>query len=143
MIELTAEMREALDRSLTDRMPVMVATASAAGVPDITFKGSAMVWDGEHLAFWERSHGMTERNLAENPHVTLLYRNPEARVSWKFFGAAELLREGALREKIMARTTPLELERDPERKGTAVLIRVDRVLQGPSVLMEREHGSGR
>ena len=30
----------------------------------------------------------------------------------------------------MARTIPAELERDPERKGVAVMIRVDRVLGG-------------
>ncbi|SRR5579885_3486371 len=138
MIELTDEMRELLDSALADRTPVMVATASRAGVPDISFKGSAMVWDAEHLAFWERAHGETERNLAENPHVTLLYRNPEKRIGWKFWGTAELLREGELRGQIMARTNPIELDRDPERTGTAVLIRVDRVTQGANVLMQRE-----
>jgi len=138
MIELTNEMREALDKALDERVPVMVATASADGVPDISFKGSAMVWDSEHLAFWERAHGETERNLTENPHVTLLYRNPEKRLSWKFWGSAELLREGELRARIMARTNPIELSRDPERTGTAVLIRIDKVTQGQNVLMQRD-----
>jgi predicted pyridoxine 5'-phosphate oxidase superfamily flavin-nucleotide-binding protein len=138
MIELTDEMKELLDSSLADRMPVMVATASKAGVPDISFKGSAMVWDREHLAFWERYHGETERNLVENPHVTLYYRNPDKRIGWRFFGTAELLTEGELREQIMARVNEIELSRDPERKGTAVLIRVDRVMQGVNVLMQRD-----
>ncbi len=138
MIQLTDEMRELLDSAIADRMVVMVASASQAGTPDISFKGSAMVWDAEHLAFWERAHGETERNLAENPQVTLLYRNPEKRIGWKFFGRAELLREGDLREQIMARTNPIELDRDPERKGTAVLIRVDRVMMGGNVLMQRD-----
>jgi predicted pyridoxine 5'-phosphate oxidase superfamily flavin-nucleotide-binding protein len=138
MIQLTDEMRTLLDSAIADRMVVMVATASKSGLPDISFKGSAMVWDEEHLTFWERAHGETERNLAENPQVTLMYRNPEKRIGWKFFGSAELLREGDLREQIMARTTPIELDRDPERKGTAVLIRIDRVMQGGNVLMQRD-----
>jgi hypothetical protein len=142
-IQLSDEMRGALDRALTDRSPVMVATASAKGVPDLAFKGSTMVWDSEHLAFWERSHGQVERNLAENPNVALLYRNAETRTSWKFVGVAELLRHGEaavadLRERIMARTTPIELDRDPQRVGTAVLIRVDLVIQGRAVIMHRE-----
>lgn len=140
MIELTDEMREALDRAMPDGLPVMVGTAGASGMPDLAYKGSVMVWDAEHLAFWERAHGTTLSNLIENPNVCLLYRNPAKRASWKFFGGAELLREGALREAIMARTIPVELDRDPARTGVAVLIRVDRVIQAGKVIMERDSG---
>lgn len=138
MIELTDQMREAIGSALTEGTPVLVASASKAGVPDIAFKGSAMVWDGEHLAFWERSRGQTLRNLAENPHVCLLYRNPQRAVAWKFFGVAELHHDDDLRRQVMDRTIEVELNRDPERKGVAVLVRVDRVMQGPNVLMQRE-----
>jgi hypothetical protein len=37
----------------------------------------------------------------------------------------------------MDRTIQIELERDPERKGAAILIRIDNVLQAGQVLMER------
>jgi general stress protein 26 len=137
-IELSHQMRDAFQNALTDRAPVTVASASATGMPDIAFKGSAMVWDNDHLAFWERSRGQTMRNLEENGHVCLLYANFQTRTFWKFFGQAEVLHDGGLREEIMARTTPIELDRDPERKGAAVLIRVDRVVQGPNVLMQRD-----
>lgn len=137
-VELTQEMREAFENALTDGAPVLVASASAAGMPDIAFKGSAMVWDKDHLAFWERSRGQTMRNLEENGQACLLYRNAQARIGWKFFGQAEVLHDGPLRAEIMARTVQLELDRDPERKGAAVLIRIDRVVQGPTVLMQRD-----
>ena len=100
MIELTEQMRDALEAALVDRAPAIVATASATGVPDLAYKGSVMVWDSEHLAFWERAHGTTLRNLDENPNVAILYTNFEKRLGWKFFGRAQLLREGALREAI-------------------------------------------
>jgi predicted pyridoxine 5'-phosphate oxidase superfamily flavin-nucleotide-binding protein len=138
VIELTDEMREAINNALTDGAPVIVASASRGGMPDIAFKGSAMVWDREHLAWWERSRGQTLRNLEENPQVCLLYRNPQRRVAWKFFGVAELHHEGDLRRQIMDRTIEIELSRDPERLGVGVLVRVDRVVQGPNVLMQRE-----
>lgn len=137
-VELTPEMRDAFESALQDAAPVLVASASASGVPDLAFKGSAMIWDTDHIAYWERSRGQTMRNLEENPNVCLLYRNVQTRTGWKFFGVASVLQDGPLREQIMARTNPLELEKDPERKGAGVLIRIDRVTQGPNVLMQRE-----
>jgi predicted pyridoxine 5'-phosphate oxidase superfamily flavin-nucleotide-binding protein len=137
-VELTDEMREAFANAVRDGAPVLIASASASGMPDIAFKGSAMVWDKDHVAFWERARGQTMRNLEENGQACLLYRNTQTRVAWKFFGKAEVLQSGPLREEIMARTVQFELDRDPDRNGAAVLIRIDRVLQAGQVLMERE-----
>jgi predicted pyridoxine 5'-phosphate oxidase superfamily flavin-nucleotide-binding protein len=131
-------MREALDNAIAEGTVALVASAAADGEPDIAFKGSAMVWDADHLAFWERSRGQTLRNLEANPKVCVLYRSRERGVAWKFFGVADLFTEGDVREQIMARTNPIELGRDPERKGVAVRIRVDRVTAGPNVLMQRD-----
>lgn len=137
-IELTDEMRGAFSTAVMDSAPVIVASASASGAPDIAFKGSAMVWDADHVAFWERSRGQTMRNLEENGEVCLMYANLSTRKFWKMFGVAEVLQDGDLRTAIMERTVQFELDRDPERKGAAVLIRIDRVLQAGQVLMERE-----
>lgn len=126
MIDLT-EMAEFVDRSGPDGFTMLVATASKSGAPDLAFKGSVMVWDKDHLAFWERAHGVTLANLEENPQVALVYRNRDAGKNWRFWGDATLLRDGEVREGIMARTYQPELDRDPERKGVAVLIRVNKV----------------
>jgi len=115
---------------------MLVATASKSGAPDLAFKGSVMVWDKDHLAFWERAHGTTLSNLEENPQVALVYRNRDAGKNWRFWGDAELLRDGEVREGIMARTYQPELDRDPERKGVAVLIRVNKV--GGSTTQQRD-----
>ncbi|MBK7726811.1 MAG: hypothetical protein IPI33_16830 [Dehalococcoidia bacterium] len=53
------------------------------------------------------------------------------------FGQAEVLTEGPVRQEVMDRTIPLELDRDPERKGAAIMIRIDWVLQLGKVIMER------
>ena len=97
-----------------------------------------MVWDHERLAYWERARGQTLRNLEENPQVCMLYRNAQTRQAWKFFGVAELHYEGDLRQQVMDRAIEVELQRDPERKGVAVIIRVDMVLQAGQPIMQRE-----
>ncbi len=136
-IALTDEMKAAFETSLADGAPVMIASAGKSGMPDIAFKGSAMVFDADHIAFWERALGTTFRNLQENPGACVLYRNAANRVAWKMFGHAEVLTEGPVRQQVMDRTIQFELDRDPERKGAAILIRIDRVLQLGQVIMER------
>ena len=136
-VALTEEMRDAFSTAITDGAPALVATASKEGVPDMAYKGSVMVWDADHVAFWERAHGMTLRSMQENPHVCVLYRNPATRKAWKMWGVAELIATGELREQIMARTVQIELDRDPERTGIAVLIRIDKVTQAGQVIMQR------
>lgn len=136
-IALTEDMKAAFATSLADAAPVLFATSSKSGMPDIAFKGSAMVFDDEHVAFWERALGTTFANLKENPGVCVLYRNAATRVAWKMFGQAEVLTEGPIRQQVMDRTIQFELDRDPERKGAAIMIRIDKVLQAGQVLMER------
>lgn len=137
-IELTSEMTEAVKRALEDRMPCLVATASAGGMPDLSYRGSVVALDREHLAFWERVKGETFRNLQENAQAAVFYRNSQTRQNWRFYGAVTLLSDGPQRDEIMARVHPFELAQDPQRTGIAVLIRVDRVRTGNDTIMTRD-----
>ena len=137
-IELTDEMMEAVNRALEDRMPCIVATASAEGMPDLSYRGSVLALDRDRLAFWERVKGETLRNLEENPQAAVFYRNSQTRQNWRFYGAVTVLRDGPQRDEIMARVHPFELAQDPERTGIAVLIRVDRIRTGSETTMTRD-----
>jgi general stress protein 26 len=137
-VALTEEMMTAINNALNDRAPCLVATASGNGVPDVSYRGSVLAFDAEHLAFWERVKGETLTNLRENPNVCVFYRNPQTRQNWRLYGVAEVLEDGERREQIMARVHPFEIGQDPERKGFAVLIRVDRVRQGAQTIMSRD-----
>ena len=137
-IELTEEMAQAINNALLDRMPCLVASAARDGTPDLAYRGSMMVFDKEHLAYWERSRGETLANLEENSKVVVLYRNSTTRQTWRFYGEATIHRDGQLRQEIMERVVELELNQDPERKGYAVLIRVDRVRARSETIMSRE-----
>ena len=127
-IALTDEMRERSDSALLNRTPCMMATASASGEPSIAFKGSMMVFDDEHLAYWERTLRGQAFHVEENPQVVVYYADLPNRVHWKFFGEAIVHRNGEIRERIMSRVIPVELDRDPERKGYGVLVRVGKIL---------------
>src|SRR5713226_305255 len=74
-VELTEEMAQHVNNAFTNRIPCVLATASAEGAPDIGFKGSMMVFDGEHLAYWERTRGQHLANVERNPKVAVLYHN--------------------------------------------------------------------
>jgi len=128
MIKLTDQMREEIDPALARGCPCLVATTSQEGVPNVGFKGSVMVFDDESLAYWERTLQGTGANVEENPNVMVLFRNPTTRAAWRFVGQATVHKGGGVREQVMARTVPAELERDPERKGYAVVVKVDKVL---------------
>lgn len=136
MIDLS-EMAEPVNTAVAEGNVCLVATASREGMPDIAFKGSVMVYDNDHLAFWERSKGQTLSNLEENARACVLYRSRERGVAWRFYGAAELHRSGETRDRVMERTVEVELSRDPERTGVAVLIRVDRIVAGRNVIQSR------
>ena len=127
MIALTDQMRELIDNALANGCPCTIATTSANGEPDIGYKGSMMVFDGESLAYWERTKRQHLKNLLENPRVVVLFRDPKTRINWRIHGVATVHDKGPVRDQVMARTVKAELEKDPERKGSAVIIRVDKV----------------
>jgi hypothetical protein len=71
--------------------------------------------------------------------VVVLYRNPDTRVAWKFFGEATVHQDDDVRADVMSRTVQPELDRDPAGNGFAVVMEIDRVetMQG-EVLMSRD-----
>jgi pyridoxine/pyridoxamine 5'-phosphate oxidase len=137
-IALTPEMMQAINNAITDRVPCLVGTASADGMPDVSYRGSMMAFDEEHLAFWERVKGESLANIEANPRVVVMYVNRETRANWRLYGEAQVVKDGELRERIMQRVHPFELMQDPERQGFAVLIRIDRVRSGSQTIMSRD-----
>jgi general stress protein 26 len=138
MIKLIDQMRQLVDNALANDCPCILATVSADGEPDIGYKGSMMVFDDESLAYWERTRRQHLKNVKENPKVIVLFRDPKTRVNWRFHGIATVHESGPIRDQVMARTVPAELEKDPERKGAAVVIKLDKVTNlGGQVLQSR------
>ena len=138
MIEMTDEMKGLVDRNHADGWDCTVGTVDKDGQPQLSLKGSVMVYDSETLAYWERAKRTALDNVATNPKVTVLYNNMTDRIRWRFYGNAEVHEAGAIRDDVMSRTVEAELERDPERTGVAVLIKVNKIAElSGTVLQER------
>jgi predicted pyridoxine 5'-phosphate oxidase superfamily flavin-nucleotide-binding protein len=140
-IQMTDEMKTLVNKALADRVPCMLSTASKSGEPSLGLRGSMMVYDDGHLAWWERAKRDGLHHIQENPRVVVMYRNPDPNVrrTWKFYGKARVVESGPQREEVMKRTPELELNQDPERKGVAVIVEVDLITLGNGqVVMARD-----
>ena len=115
-----------------------VVATSNDGQPDVALKGSLMVWDAEHLAWWERGRAETEAAVRANPLVAVLVRNlARDRRALRFFGEARVVTDAELREQIWERVVQVEKDTDPEKNGVAVLVRIDRVRAGKFDIQRR------
>ena len=138
MIEMTDQMRELVDRCHADGWDCTLGTVDMDGQPQLSLKGSVMVYDSETLAYWERAKRTALENVAANPKVTVLYNNMSDRIRWRFYGTAVVHESGAIRDDVMSRTVEAELDRDPERLGVAVLVKVNRIVElNENVVQER------
>jgi len=130
-----SQFQEKVNSALADGNPCLLASADSSGQPDIAFKGSMMVFDDEHLAWWERSLAEQIEQVGHNDKVTVLYRG--GGMLLRFYGTAQIHKEGPVREQIMGKTVTAELEKDPDRKGYGVLVTVNRVRLAGKTLQER------
>jgi len=138
MINMNGEIQELVDRAHADGWDCIVGTVDKDGQPQLSLKGSVMIYDSETLAYWERAKRTALANVADNPKVTVLYNNMTDRTRWRFYGTAEVHESGPIREEVMSRTVEAELDRDPDRLGVAVLIKINKVAElSGNVLQER------
>ncbi len=134
MIKMTSLMRDLLSTAHEEKVPCLVATASRHGLPQLSPRGSIAVYDDETLSFWEYSLKKTYHNILENPPVAVYYRNvarakeiPYRAAAFRFYGTGRIYASGPERDRAWDLTVPSEKEQDPDKKGVAVLIRVDRI----------------
>ena len=146
MIKISQVMRDLLSKALADGTPCLVGTASKEGHPQISPKGSLAVFDEQALCYWERSHRSSQAHIEANARVVVYYRNaaraaenPYRSSAIRFQGVARIFRAGPDRERVWHLTNSEERDKDPEKKGVAVLIDVDLIeeLSG-AVIMKRD-----
>jgi hypothetical protein len=140
-IQLTEEIRAAVNGALANGTPVVVAYVDERGQPRLSFRGSTQVFGDDQLAIWVRNpEGGLPRALAANPRVSLLYRNPQPRTMLLFEGRGRIDPAEATRATVYEQAPEVERNFDPERKGLALIVDLDRVAgftPAGRVLMQR------
>ncbi len=132
-----ARIPKALHEHINTAFPAnvcLVGTVLPNGFAQVSPRGSTMVFDDERLALWERGKGSTNENLRDGTKVTVFLRKPQLRESGllpkggiaRFYGVARIHKTGPEYDSVWERLVQPEKDRDPEKKGYAVLIKVER-----------------
>jgi uncharacterized protein len=126
--KLKALIRSAWD----DGAPCLVATQGPNG-PNISPKGSMVVFDDGHLAYWERSKKQALENLDHDKRVCVIYANFKAQRDGvldsgflRFYGIADLHESGPVRDAIFNLLLPREQTHVGADTGIGVLVKIER-----------------
>lgn len=101
-----------------------VATVSPDGTPNLSPKGTTIVWDDEHLAFLHIHSPNTVANLMSNPAIELNVVDPIVRKGYRFKGTAAVLTGGDVHASILD-FFRRERGTDVTRVRAVVLVHVD------------------
>jgi uncharacterized pyridoxamine 5'-phosphate oxidase family protein len=119
--------RPLINNARVNETPICVANTDENGNPSLTFRGSIQVWSDTELCAWIRqASGSLVRSIAKNPAVSLIYRDG-ARAMLLMGGRARLESDPAIRDRVYEITPEVEQNHDPNRKGAAMIIELDRI----------------
>ena len=112
----------------------LVGSVLPKGYAQVSPRGSTMVFDDTHIALWERGKGSTNENLADGMPLTVFFRKPQLREEGvlpkggiaRFYGRARIYHSGPICEEVWRRLVQPEKDRDPQKRGHAVLIEIER-----------------
>lgn len=92
MAKMSPEVQKAVDEC----KPGIIATASLAGKPNVSAKGSLQVLDDENVIFADIKSPGTLANLKANPQVAIFCFDPTTRSGCRISGKAEIFDSGPL-----------------------------------------------
>ena len=133
-----AKIPQALHENIAKAFPAnatLIGTTQANGYAQIGIRGSTMVFDDEHFALWERGKGTTNSELKPGAKVTIWFRDPALRENKmlpvggiaRFYGTVDgVHKSGPVYDKVWEKLIQPEKNNDPEKKGYAVTIKVER-----------------
>jgi uncharacterized protein len=113
-----------MQRVVREQSLGFVATVCPDGTPNLSPKGTTVVWDDEHLAFLHLHSPGTVENLRTNPAIEVNVVDPIVRKGYRFKGEAEVLTEGDVHDAVLE-WFARERGTDVSRAQAVVLVRVD------------------
>jgi hypothetical protein len=132
-----ARIPKALQQHINTAFPANVCLVGSVlpnGFAQVTPRGGTMVYDDGHIALWERGKGSTTAAMTDGTALTVFFRKPQLREEGilpkggiaRFYGRAKIYKSGPVYEEVWRRLVQPEKDRDPEKKGFAVLIEIER-----------------
>jgi hypothetical protein len=144
-----AKIPKALHDHINTAFPANVCLLGSVlpnGFAQVTPRGGTMVYDDEHIGLWERGSGSTAENMKDGSKLTIYFRKPSLREDGtlprggiaRFYGTAKIYKSGPVYEEVWRRLVQPEKDRDPDKKGYAVLITIERAedLAGQALNLE-------
>ncbi|MBO0693565.1 MAG: pyridoxamine 5'-phosphate oxidase family protein [Acidimicrobiaceae bacterium] len=127
-VDLSGDIAEAINGAAAAGTAIVIGYVDAKGAPSLSFRGSTQVYSKDQIGVWARNpdEGLPA-NVKERPQVSLLYYNRQT--PGPFFlsikGRARVAPEA--NQHVYDHMIKGEQDRDPERKGVAILVDVDSV----------------
>jgi hypothetical protein len=131
--KIPTSLREHIDTAFPANV-ILVGSVLPNGYAQITPRGSTQVFDDEHISLWERGRGSTNAGITDGTKLTFFFRKPQLRESGalpnggvaRFYGTAAVHKSGPVYDQVWQRLIQPEKDRDPEKKGFAVLVKIER-----------------
>ena len=98
MVKMPAEVQETINK----QSPVPIATADADGNPNVVFVGFLRVVDDETIHIADNFFDKTAANLSENPRVSIVAYDGEAKKSFQVKGSIEVATNGPVYDDVKA-----------------------------------------
>jgi len=139
---LSDTIKTLINNAWDDGYPCLLATAGQDG-PNISVKGSMIVFDDRHLAYWERSQKKALENLGQDLRLVVMYSNFKVQRDkildsgfLRLWGTAELHESGPVHDAIFAKLNKREQEHVGADTGIGVLIKIGRAadLRGQPIM---------
>ena len=130
LLELDDEIREAIASAFDSGNIVTVAYNGDDGWPHVSRRGSTQVYGPQQLAVWvrKRDDGLAKA-MRDRPEVTLFYVDLAERfVVYTFYGRGMVSDDPSVNDQVWAATPQGEQAQDPDRRGVALIIELERVV---------------
>ena len=142
-VVLDGAIADLVNGALDNGTPIIAAYVDRDGQPQLSLRGTTQVYSTDQVALWIRNpEGGLVGVLPENSRLTFFYRDPATRTFLQIQGRGRVDADPHVRDVVFDNSPEREQAVDPERRGAAVIVDVDRV-QGrlPDGAINMERGS--
>lgn len=118
MVKISNEIKQFLERQKLG----FVATVSPNNAPNVSPKGTIMVWDDENLVFADIKSPQTMSNLGKNPLVEVNVVDPILRKGYRFKGKGQILKDSNEFSQVLKRYAEMGIK---SKINAVVKVKVD------------------